>query len=394
MEDELMILTHYGEDLSEQKNAITPPIYMNSLHTFNNITEYYKKETRAPGQYFYGRVDNPTTIIAEKKIAALENGKHALVFSSGMAAATTAVQSVIKSGSHIICVKNAYSVLVSFIEDYLVKKFNVSVTYVNGENTEEVINAINDQTDLIILESPVSLVFSVQDIRAITKVARKRNIKTYIDNSYCTPLYQKPLDMGVDIVMHTASKYLGGHSDIIGGALVTNDTELFNTMHYMREMCGGILGPQEAFLLIRGMRTLEVRVKQHSQTALEVATFLENNPLVSKVYYPGLKSHPQYDLIQSQQLGSTGLLSFELVTDDENKIVTFVDALKVFKIGVSWGGFESLVCTPMLMHTDDEAKLSGCRRGIIRIHCGLEGSHNLIEDLKQAMEKMEEKHND
>ena len=390
MEDELMILTHFGENLNEYKNAITPPIFMNSLHTFNNITEYYKKETRASDQYFYGRVDNPTSVIAKRKIAALENGKHALIFSSGMAAATTALQSILKAGSHIICVKNAYSVLVSFIEEYLVSKMNMSVTYVEGQNTDEIIQAINDNTDLIILESPVSLTFSVQDIRAITSIAKSKNIKTYIDNSYCTPLFQKPLDMGVDVVMHTASKYLGGHSDLIGGALVTNDTQLFNTIHSMREMCGGILGPQEAFLLIRGMRTLEIRVKAHAKTALEVANFLEQDTRIDKVYYPGLKSHPQYELIQKQQSGSTGLLSFELKTTSEEKIVQFVDSLKVFKIGVSWGGFESLVCTPLLMHSDKEASKAGCKRGIIRIHCGLEGSENLINDLKQALDQMED----
>ncbi|MFR1449823.1 MAG: trans-sulfuration enzyme family protein [Beduini sp.] len=390
MEDELMILTHFGENLNEYKNAITPPIFMNSLHTFNNITEYYKKETRASDQYFYGRVDNPTSVIAERKIAALENGKHALIFSSGMAAATTALQSILKAGSHIICVKNAYSVLVSFIEEYLVSKMNMSVTYVEGQNTDEIIQAINDNTDLIILESPVSLTFNVQDIRAITSIAKSKNIKTYIDNSYCTPLFQKPLDMGVDVVMHTASKYLGGHSDLIGGALVTNDTQLFNTIHSMREMCGGILGPQEAFLLIRGMRTLEIRVKAHAKTALEVANFLEQDTRIDKVYYPGLKSHPQYELIQKQQSGSTGLLSFELKTTSEEKIVQFVDSLKVFKIGVSWGGFESLVCTPLLMHSDKEASKAGCKRGIIRIHCGLEGSENLINDLKQALDQMED----
>lgn len=390
MEDELMILTHFGENLNEYKNAITPPIFMNSLHTFNNITEYYKKETRASDQYFYGRVDNPTSVIAERKIAALENGKHALIFSSGMAAATTALQSILKAGSHIICVKNAYSVLVSFIDEYLVSKMNMSVTYVEGQNTDEIIHAINDNTDLIILESPVSLTFSVQDIRAITSIAKSKNIKTYIDNSYCTPLFQKPLDMGVDVVMHTASKYLGGHSDLIGGALVTNNTQLFNTIHSMREMCGGILGPQEAFLLIRGMRTLEIRVKAHAKTALEVANFLEQDTRIDKVYYPGLKSHPQYELIQKQQSGSTGLLSFELKTTSEEKIVQFVDSLKVFKIGVSWGGFESLVCTPLLMHSDKEASKAGCKRGIIRIHCGLEGSENLINDLKQALDQMED----
>ncbi len=390
MKDERWIINHYGEDPEEYLNAVNPPVYMSSLHYFDDISQYYKVETRKPGQYFYGRVDNPTTRIAEKKVAALENAKYGIAFASGMAAATTAVISVLKCHSHIVCVKNAYSVLTSFIDSYLVPKMEMSVTYVDGSNTQEVLNAITDQTDLIILESPVSLIFSVQDIRAITKVAKEKNIITYIDNSYCTPLYQKPLDLGVDIVMHTASKYLGGHSDIIAGLIVTNDETLYKNIHTLREQLGGILDPHASYLMIRGMRTFSVRVEAHSKIAMEVAIFLENHPLVDKVYYPGLKSHPQYDLIQCQQKGSTGLMSFELKTKKTEDIVNFVDHLNIFKIGVSWGGFESLVCTPMLMKTEEEAQSCGCGRGIIRIHCGLEGSELLIGDIKQALEKMEE----
>lgn len=390
MKDERWITGHYGEDHEEYLNAVNPPVYMSSLHFFDNISQYYQVETRKPGQFFYGRVDNPTTLIAEKKAAALENGTYGMAFASGMAAATTAIMAVLKCRSHIVCVKNAYSVLTSFIDTYLVPKMEMSVTYVDGSRTEDVLKAITDKTDLIILESPVSLIFSVQDIRAITKVAKEKGITTYIDNSYCTPLFQKPLEMGVDIVMHTASKYLGGHSDIIAGLIVTNNEALYKSIHTLREQMGGILDPQAAYLMIRGMRTLSIRVEAHAKTALSVAEFLEGHPLVSKVYYPGLKSHPQYELIQSQQSGSTGLMAFELKTQKTEKIVSFVDHLTLFKIGVSWGGFESLVCTPMLMKTEEEAQSCGCGRGIIRIHCGLEGSELLIEDLKQALEKMEE----
>lgn len=390
MKDERWITSHYGEDHEEYLNAVNPPVYMSSLHFFDNISQYYQVETRKPEQFFYGRVDNPTTRIAEKKVAALENGTYAMAFASGMAAATTAIMAVLKCHSHIICVKNAYSVLTGFIDTYLVPKMEMSVTYVEGSNTDEILNAITQQTDLIILESPVSLVFSVQDIRAITKVAKEKGIITYIDNSYCTPLFQKPLEMGIDIVMHTASKYLGGHSDIIAGMLVMNDKTLYQNIHMLREQMGGILDPQAAYLVIRGMRTLAIRVEAHAKTALAVAEFLEQHPLISKVYYPGLKSHPQYDLINAQQTGSTGLMSFELKTTQVEKIVQFVDSLKIFKIGVSWGGFESLVCTPMLMKTEEEAQSCGCHKGIIRIHCGLEGSELLIEDLKQALEKLEE----
>ena len=382
------ILLNEGEHPKEYLNAINPPVYNSSLHLFNNITEYYKRETRKPGQYFYGRVDNPTTKVAESKIATLEHGRHALIYSSGMAAATNAVLHAVKYQSHIVCVKNAYSVLTHFIESFLALKMGVTITYVDGFTTQEFEEAIQENTDLIILESPVSLTFSVQDIHEVCKLAKEKGILTYIDNTYCTPLYQNPLDLGVDIVMHTCSKYFSGHSDLIAGVLVCNDEKLYQDLHLLREQTGGILDPRASSELIKGMRTLQVRVEAHSKIAYDVATFLENNEHIKKVYYPGLSSHPQHDLIKKQQRKSTGLLSFELKTTDEQEIVQFIDRLEVFKIGVSWGGFESLVCTPMLMCSEEEANLANCGRGIIRIHCGLEGSEILIQDLKQSLEKI------
>lgn len=384
--DDQLIATHLGDEYEKYLGSIIPPIFMNSLHVFDNIEEYNDKTKRKPDSYFYGRVSNPTTHIVERKVAAMEHAEYGLAFASGMAAATTALMSVCKAGSHIICVKNAYGVLTGYIDNYCVPELGMSVTYVNGENLEEFEKAIQPNTDLIILESPVSLIFTVQDIRGVTALAKKHNIKTYIDNSYCTPIFQKPLDMGVDIVMHTASKYLGGHSDIIGGMLATSDEAIFKKASMLREMLGGIIGPMEAWLVMRGIRTLDVRVRRHAKIALEVATWLEQNEKVGKVYYPGLASHPQHELIASQQSGSTGLMSFEFKDASREQVCKFVNELKIFKIGVSWGGFESLVCTPMYPSTPEHAAEAGCGWGIVRIHCGLEGAANLISDLKQAME--------
>lgn len=383
--DSRLIATHLGDDYGKFLGAVVPPIFMNSLHVFPDTEAYLHFNGADPDQYTYGRVANPTVRIVEEKIAALEHGQMALCFASGMAAATTAILSVCKSGSHVICVRSCYGPIRHFLDEYCVPSLGMSVTYVEGKEVSEFAAAILPQTDLIILESPSSLVFSLQDLAAVAALAKEHGIRTYADNSYCTPLYQRPLELGIDLVMHTTSKYLGGHSDVIGGVLIGADrTFMQEKIAPMREFLGGIPGPMEAWLVMRGIRSLEVRLPVHEQNALAVAHFLEKDPHVKKVYYPGLPSHPQYALAQRQQKGSCGLLSFELnASPDETRRV--VDALKIFKIGVSWGGFESLVCMPCYKDTDQMAQWLGGTREIVRIHCGLEGAENLIADLKQAL---------
>lgn len=387
-EDSRMITAHLGDDYDKYLGAVVPPVFMNSLHVFPDMDAYLHFDGTDRNQFTYGRVANPTVRIVEDKIAALEHGSMALCFASGMAAATTAVLSVCKAGSHVICVRSCYGPLRDFLDTYCAAQLNMTVTYVKGDCIEEFEQAVKPETDLIILESPSSIVLSLQDIEAVAHLAAKYGIKTYIDNTYCTPLYQNPLDFGIDLVMHTTSKYMGGHSDLIGGVLVGRDKEFMqNRVALMREFLGGIPGPMEAWLVMRGLRSLEVRLPVHQQTALTVAAFLESHPRVAKVYYPGLKSHPQYELAAKQQRGSCGLLSFELdATPEETKDV--VDALKLFKIGVSWGGFESLVCMPFYKNTDEKAEWLGGTRRIVRIHCGLEGAENLIKDLTQALETL------
>ncbi len=379
--DDRLIATHLGDDYDRFMGAVVPPVFMNSLHVFPTMEQYLQCDPKK--DFIYGRIANPTVRLVEQKIAALERGKTAALFASGMAAATTAIAAVCKAGAHIICLRNCYGPVIRFLDEYCVGSMGMSVDYVPA-NAEDIIGAIQPETRLMVLESPTSLVFEVIDLRKIAKAAREKGIITYVDNTYCTPLFQKPLDMGIDIVMHTLSKYLGGHSDIIGGVLVCNDDALSERLLNMRILFGGIIGPQEAWLVMRGIRTLDVRLAHHQETALAVAKFLESHPKVLRVNYPALPVSPHYTLATEQQSGCTGLLSFELEGDKEDAL-RFCNRLQLFKIGVSWGGFESLVVLPMYKHAPEDAAYYGANDKLVRIHCGLEGADNLIEDLRQAL---------
>lgn len=383
-----MILTHLGDDYDKYFGAVVPPIFMNSLHVHKNMAELNSVERFSESNFIYGRESNPTITIVEKKVAALEHGSMALCFSSGMAATTSAIMAVCNAGDHVICIRNIYGPTKTFLEKYCSPKFNITTTYVKGDDINEIESAIKSNTKLIVFESPTSAVFSICDISAITTLAKSRGIKTLIDNSYCTPLFQKPLDMGVDFVMHTATKYLGGHSDIIAGVLVSKDREIMEHIACNeRELYGSILAPMEGWLLMRGMRTLRVRLEAHQAAAIQVAEFLEKNPKVKKVNYPGLASHPQHDLILKQQQGSNGLLSFELDASFEQS-VKMCDSLEVFQAGVSWGGFESLKCMPFYKSNDTDAEYFGTTHGCIRLHVGLEGVDNQLSALDTALRNM------
>ena len=387
-DDDLLTLTHAGDDYDKFYGAVVPPIFMNSLHVFKSSEDFSGFTPFTDDRYIYGRVANPTVVIAEKKIAMLENGARAAIFSSGMAAATAAVMATCKAGNHIICMRDTYPPLRRFIDNLCVPSLNMSVTYVAGHDVSEFEAAIKPETSLIILESPATFVFSVTDLRGVADIARKHGIKTYIDNTYCSPIFQKPLDLGIDISMHTLAKYLGGHSDIIGGVLVSKDDELMRRiMVEMREWYGGIIGPMEAWLLIRSLRTLIVRLNQHQETAMEIAQFLEKHRKVKKVNYTGLASHPQADIIAKQQTGHTGLMSIELDAPPE-AAVKFINGLRLFRIGVSWGGFESLALAPLYNATAKELDFLSLPdgRGLIRLYCGLEGIANLVADISQALE--------
>ena len=383
---DLLAMTHVGEDPKKYMGAVTPPVFMNSLHVFDTVKDYFDVDI-FNDEYYYGRASNPTVTILEKKLAALEHGSRAVVFSAGMAACAAAILAVCKTGSHIICVRESYGPVQHLLNEFLHEKMDVEITYVVGKEVEEFEEAIRPETDMIILESPSTLVCNVVDLQAVAKLARRHGIKTYIDNTYSTPVFQKPLDFGIDIVMHTMTKYIGGHSDLIGGVLISKDDGFMKKIMVQRDWFGGVLGPMEAWLAIRGLRTLDVRMQRHYETGMKVAEFLENHPKVERVFYTGLSSHPQYDLARKQQKGECGLLSIEIKGDTKN-VETFVDNLKIFEKGCSWGGFESLAIAFTYNWSEEELRFHGLNRNIVRLHCGLEGTENLIEDLKQALDKI------
>lgn len=386
MKEERMAVTHLGEHPGDYLHAVVPPVFLNSLHVFDCYEDYKNREET--GAFVYGRDANPTVEILEQKVAALEEGAAGIAFASGMAAASAAILATCRAGSHIICMRDVYQPVKTILHQYLIPNLGMSVSFWDGLELDRLEGMITEKTSLILLESPATFVFTVTDLEGVAEIARKHGVKTYIDNTYCTPLYQKPLAMGIDIVMHTMSKYIGGHSDIIGGILVVRDEKLGRMIrHTIRELFGGILGPMEAWLAIRGLRTLPLRLEKHQETALKVAQFLEGQEQVRKVFYTGLKSHPQAALIEKQQKGHTGLLSFVL-KGDQRRAARVIDRLKVFQIGCSWGGFESLALCPLMEYTGEQLQFLGLDesfRGLTRLYCGLEGADVLIEDLKQAL---------
>ena len=373
------ICAHVGDDYARFDGAIIPPIFQNSL---------FVKPTEVNGvtqtDYAYTRVCNPTTEVAERKIAALEGGDGALCFSSGMGAISSAIMHCVRANCHVILLDTAYGCTLEFIKEYLHERFNIEYTLVNGGSVEEIRVAIRPNTRLIYLESPSSLVFRMQDLDAVAALAKEHGIMTVIDNTYATPLHQQPLKHGIDIVCHTASKYMGGHSDLVAGALIARREIIESIQKYERALLGSNMDPHQSWLLTRGLRTLPVRLKRHGESAMKVARFLENNPKVEKVFYPGSDTYEQKELFDKYLTGTNGLMSF--VPDADNEAIhAMVKSLDVFEEGPSWGGFESVVNTPGLNPNREMLQFEGIPQGLVRISVGLEDADTLIEDLDRAL---------
>ena len=382
------ICCHTGEERPAAEHAVIPPIFMTSLHTFDTIEDYFNY-TPDSGQFIYARCSNPTTALLEEKINALEQGQGCLCFASGMAAISTAILSCVKKDGHIVAVQNVYGPAHTFMTAYLKEKMNVETTYVRGDDPEQFEKAIRKNTDLFYLESPSSVVLSLQDIPAIAQIAKAHGIKTVIDNSWATPLFQKPITMGIDIVVHTMSKYIGGHSDIVGGAAVFADAAAKEHARAVeRELFGGILGPFESWLCIRGLRTLPARLALHQHNAGIIADRLYRHPKVKKLYYPGHPGFEQYELAKKQMSGFTGLMSI-VPEGDFEAACRFCNSLKIFRLGCSWGGFESLAVMPLAGATEEAAAEMGGARNLVRLYVGQEDVEDLWNDLDQALSTIE-----
>lgn len=370
------ILMHLGDDYDRYLGAIVPPIFQNSLFTRKNKDH----------GYVYTRIGNPTTEIAERKIAALEEGEAGKCFSSGMGAISAAIMSFVSAGAHVICIRSAYGPTREFLSSYLVR-FGVETTFVTGDRLDEFEQAIRPNTKLIYLESPSSHLFVLQDLEAVAQLAKARGIGTIIDNTWATPLFCNPLRFGIDMVVHSASKYLGGHSDIIGGVVIGRADAMEKITHEERALFGANMDPHQSWLLLRGMRTLPVRMRQHQESAMKIAEFLESHSKVEQVYYPGLKSHPQYELGRKLYTGYTGLISF-LPRASEQGIREMIPKLHYFEFGPSWGGFESLIVDPGVGISEEASQATGIPRGLLRISVGLESVDSLIADLDQALNSL------
>jgi len=371
--------------VDELTGAISVPIYQTS--TF--IQE-------APGVnkgYDYARTGNPTRATLEQIIAKLENGSVGVAFSSGLAA-IDAVLKLLQSGDEIVAVDDIYGgAFRLFTQVY--QKFGIKVTYVDTSKVENVFDAITEKTKLIWLETPTNPTLKISDISAIAKVAKANKCWLCVDNTFASPALQQPLSLGADIVVHSATKYLGGHSDLIAGLIVAKDKVLGDQIKFLQNACGAILSPFDSWLVIRGIETLHLRVKQHCENALKVANYLENHPAVDKVYYPGLKNHANHDVAAKQAKGFGGIVSFSLKEDTEAAATQFVTSTQLFKLAESLGGVKSLVSHPASMThktiPTERRRSAGVVDSLIRLSVGLEEVEDLINDIEFALSSIRSK---
>lgn len=382
---------HYADAPERFLGAVTPPIFQNSLFVYPTFEEFSHALKKPMQNYIYMRGNNPTVEIAEQKIARLEKGEMAKCFGSGMAAITSVILTFLKAGDHIVSVKNIYGPTYKFLSSFL-PRFNVETSFISSPSIEELRRAIKQNTKIIYLESPTTFTFQLQNLSEIAELAKQKKIVTIIDNSWATPYFQNPLEIGIDLVVHSCSKYLAGHSDVVAGAVIGKKDYIEQIFQSGFLLLGGILHPFEAWLLIRGLRTLPLRMERHFNNALKIANFLENHPKVLKVNYPLLPSHPQYQLAKKQLKGGSGLFSFELKADNIKEIKKFVNLLRIFRLGVSWGGCESLaVPIAALMENgkpNKTQKALGLSPYLIRLSVGLEDVEDLISDLEQALSRV------
>jgi cystathionine beta-lyase/cystathionine gamma-synthase len=380
------ILNHLGEDRDEYYGSVAPPVFQTTNFCFKTVSEMREKLKRELESPFYTRGYNPTVAMLRKKLAALEKAEDALVFSSGSAAVAAAVMSVVKGGDHVVCVKKPYSWTGNLLTKYL-SEYGVTCTFVDGREAVNFEKAIESNTKLIYLESPNSLTFELQDIEAVVKIAKNNGIATIIDNSYNSPLNQNPLTMGVDLVLHSGSKYLNGHSDVVCGVVCGSRERIMKMMAEEYMTIGSCISPQDAALILRGLRTIELRVNQSAASAQKVSDFLEKHPKIKSLNYPFSSKNPQLELAKKQMKQGGGLLSIVIDAENEAAVERFCDHLKRFIMATSWGGYESLIF-PLCALAASKSFENPLPWNMVRLYIGLEDADLLIADLKQALEKV------
>ncbi|MCL9805962.1 cystathionine gamma-synthase [Flavobacterium amniphilum] len=373
---------HGGQHHDPSTGAVMPPVYQTS--TFVQTS---------PGRplnpdYEYSRAANPTRTALEEALASIENGARGLAFSSGLAA-TDCLLRLFKAGDEIIAMDDLYGGTYRLFTR-LYKDSGIKFHFVDMNDLEGFQDLINENTKLVWVETPTNPLMKLADIAAIAEITKKHNILFAVDNTFATPYLQKPLDLGADIVMHSATKYLGGHSDVIAGALIIKDKVLGDELHFKQFATGATLGPQDSFLVLRGIKTLHLRVQRHCENGVKVAEFLLNHPKVERVYYPGLENHPFHEIAKKQMIGGFGgMVTFTFKSGAKQDAISFLEKLQVFTLAESLGGVESLANHPALMtHAsipEDKRKEVGITDDLVRLSVGVEDAEDLIEDLKQAL---------
>lgn len=381
------ILLHLGEGDPQSYLPGSPPIYQTSNFLFKNVADMraaLEAEDKIP---FYTRGSNPTVTLLQKKLAALENMEASLVFASGSAAISAAVLANIKQGDHVLCVSKPYSWTTKLLVN-LLAKFGISHTLANASDPAEFVKFIQSNTTLVYLESPNSWTFEMQDIEAITSVCRKSNIVTVLDNSFASPLNQQPGNYGVDIVVHSATKFIGGHSDVVAGVACASASMIQKIFKSEYMTLGGIISPFDAWLLLRSLRTLPMRLKHIGETTLQVVSAIEDHPKIAKIFYPHSKSYAQPELTKKYLKAPGGLFTIDLETKDIDQIEAFCNSLKYFKLGCSWGSFESLAFPAITTVSSLNYDNPGIVIERVRLSVGLDDPELLINDLQAALEKI------
>ncbi|OFX58967.1 MAG: cystathionine gamma-synthase [Bacteroidetes bacterium GWA2_30_7] len=375
---------HSGEEPNLKDGGtgdVVVPIHISST--------FARKEIEVPtAGYEYSRSLNPTRKALEEKLAVLENAKYGLAFASGLAAESIIILSLLKSGDHLIAFDDLYGGTKRLFNKVF-SDFGITVTYVNATNPNNIITAIKKETKLIWLETPTNPLLKICDIKAISEIAKKNELYLVVDNTFLSPYFQNPLDLGADLVVHSSTKYIGGHSDVIGGSIMLSDSTIYEKLQFNQNAIGAIPSPFDCFLTMRGIKTLEIRMKKHAENAIVLARALEKHPKIKKVIYPGLESHPQFVLSKKQCRGFGGIITF-LIDGDINNVKKFMAKLKVFALAESLGGVESLIEHPALMThaslVQTEREKLGITDNLIRVSVGIEDVSDLWNDLQQALD--------
>ena len=375
---------HVGETPDFREGAtgdVVAPIHLS--------TTFARKEIESPtAGYEYTRSLNPTRKALESKLAALENAEYGLAFSSGLAAETTVILALLKAGDHIIAFDDLYGGTKRLFNK-IFQDYGIEVSYVDAVYPDNIREKIRENTRMVWLESPSNPLLKLTDIEAIETITKKEGLVLVVDNTFLSPYFQSPLNLGADIVLHSSTKYIGGHSDVLGGSVMLSDDDLFQKLQYYQNAVGAVLSPFDSYLTIRGIKTLGLRMRKHEENALQIAHFLENHPRVKKVIYPGLKSHPQYELAKKQTKGSGGIISFEIEghLDDAKR---FLESLHLFALAESLGGVESLIELPALMThasvSKEDRENIGITDTLIRLSVGIEDIKDLISDIENALD--------